>query len=119
MTMTDATAAFFHDLGRRGHERSLEKATGTIKVELSNGGRPDRWLVTLDHGDVVVSHRGGSADCTLVTTSELFDEVVRGEANAMAAVMRGSIDVAGSWELLVLFQRLFPGPGSADEGSVR
>ena len=33
-----------------------------------------------------------------------------GKVNAMAAVLRGDLAVEGNAELLVLFQRLLPGP---------
>lgn len=44
--MTDANAEFFQGLGSRGHEPLLEKATGTIRFDLADGTRTDRWLVT-------------------------------------------------------------------------
>ena len=34
----------------------------------------------------------------------------KSEVNAMAALLRGAMGVEGDVELLVLFQRLFPGP---------
>jgi hypothetical protein len=113
----DATARFFEQLAERGHVEALEKATGTIGVELQDDGKAERWLVTLDKGDVAVSHRAVAADCTVATSKELFNDLVQGRANAMSSVIRGAIDIEGDSELLVLFQRLFPGPGSAAEGS--
>ena len=35
--MAQTTAEFFNDLSVRGHEPLLEKATGTIRFELTNG----------------------------------------------------------------------------------
>jgi putative sterol carrier protein len=35
-----------------------------------------------------------------------------GKVNAFAAVLRGAIKIEGDPRLLVLFQRLFPGPRS-------
>jgi hypothetical protein len=46
--MTDSTAEFFHELDRRRHEPLLEKATGSVRFDLADGGRIDRWLVLLD-----------------------------------------------------------------------
>ena len=37
--MTDATTEFFDDLDARGHEPLLEKATGTVRIDLSSGKR--------------------------------------------------------------------------------
>jgi hypothetical protein len=39
----------------------------------------------------------------------LFEQIVTGRENATAALLRGLIDVEGNPQLLVLFQRLFPG----------
>jgi putative sterol carrier protein len=106
----DATTEFFQELGARGHEPLLEKATGTIRFELTNGRRKARWLVTIKRGDVTVSHANRRADCVVRANHELSNQIVTGEVNAMAALLRGAIAVEGEPELLVLFQRLFPGP---------
>jgi putative sterol carrier protein len=103
----------FQELGARGYEPLLEKATGTIRFELTNGKRRARWLVTVKKGDVTVSHANARADCVVRADHELSNQIVTGEENAMAAMLRGAITVEGKPELLVLFQRLFPGaPGS-------
>jgi putative sterol carrier protein len=106
----DATTEFFEELGTRGHEPLLEKATGTIRFELTNGKRKERWLVAVKKGDVTVSHGNARADCITRTDQALFEQIVNGEENTMAAVLRGAIVVKGRPELLVYFQRLFPGP---------
>jgi putative sterol carrier protein len=108
--VADPTQAFFEELGKRGHEPLLEKAKGTLRVELEHGTQIDRWLVAIDRGDVRVSRRNAAADTTIRTSKELFDGVASGEVNVMAAVLRGAIEFEGDPELLVLFQRLFPGP---------
>jgi predicted lipid carrier protein YhbT len=111
--MAEATTEFFEGLEQRGFDPLLEKATGRIGFELANGKKSSRWLVAIDKGKVDVSHKSGTTDCTVRATGELFDEVVRGETNAMAAVLRGAITVEGDPELLMLFQRVFSGPPKA------
>ena len=111
--MTDATAEFFQDLEMRGHEPLLEKATGTVRFDLTNGKRTSRWLVTIKKGDISVSKQNARADCVARAERSLFDGLVKGELNAMAALLRGRMEVEGDPELLVLFQRLFPGPPDA------
>ena len=39
------TDSFFHELDRRGHESLLEKATGSVRFDLADGRRIDRWSV--------------------------------------------------------------------------
>ena len=108
--MTDSTAEFFQELGRRGHEPMLEKGAGTIRFDLVDGTRTDRWLVTLDKGDVSVSHKNAAADCIVRAERTLFDAMASGDANGMAAYLRGELTLEGDPELLVLIQRVLPGP---------
>ena len=108
--MTDSTAEFFQELGRRGHEPLLEKATGIVRFDLVDGRRTERWLVTLDRGDVSVSRKNAAADCIVRGDRSLLEAMATGEANAMAAYLRGELPLEGDPELLVLFQRVLPGP---------
>jgi putative sterol carrier protein len=110
--MTDSTPAFFHELGRRGHEPLLEKANGTVRFDLVGDSRTERWLVTLDGGDVFVSRKNVAADCVVRAERTLFDAIVSGEVNAMAAYLRGELTLEGDPELLLLFQRVLPGPAT-------
>ena len=59
--MRDPTTQFFDGLADRGHERLLEKTQGTLRFELRRNGHTDRWLLTVDNGDVAVSRKGGPA----------------------------------------------------------
>jgi putative sterol carrier protein len=112
MTMADATADFFAGLGRRGHDPLLEKSTGTVRFDLTNGQRTDRWLVSIKKGSIAVSEKNAPADCVIRTSKEIFDGFASGEANLMAAFLRGAMDVEGDLSLAALIQRLFPGPSS-------
>ena len=110
--MTDSTAEFFQELGRRGHEPLLEKGTGTVRFDLVHGTRIDRWLVTLDKGDVSVSRKNAAADCVVRAERTLFDAMASGGVNGMAAYLRGELTLEGDPELLVLMQRVLPGPAN-------
>jgi putative sterol carrier protein len=108
--MTDPTVEFFGELAERGHDPLLEHVKGTMRFELADGKRVDRWFLTVDKGDLDVSRRNRSADCTFRVNKALFDGIAGGEVNATAAVLRGAVAVDGDWKLLVMFQRLLPGP---------
>jgi putative sterol carrier protein len=113
MTTNDPISDFFESLAERGHEPLLEKMHGTVAVELTNGA-DQRWLVSVDGGDMRVERGStGAADCTFHTTNEVFARVATGEANAMAALIRGAFRIEGDLELLALFYRVFPGPPSS------
>ncbi|HME04377.1 MAG TPA: SCP2 sterol-binding domain-containing protein [Solirubrobacteraceae bacterium] len=112
-TTADATAKFFDDLSRRGHEPLLERVTASFRFDLVDGGKTDRWLVAVNKGDLAVSRQNRKADCVLHADRKLFDRLAGGEQNAMAAVLRGEAVLDGDATRLVLFQRLFPGPAAS------
>ena len=107
---TDPTAEFFERLAARGHEPLLSRANGTLRFELKDGNRAQRWLVAIRRGDVTVSRAGGDADMVVRADKALFDRLASGAVNPVAATLRGELGAEGDWKLLVLFQRLFPGP---------
>ena len=109
-TTSDPIAEFFAELGRRGHEPLLEKAKGSARFDVVDGKRTERWLLTIDRGDLRVSRKNAAADCVLRVDRPTFERAVSGKLNLMAAVLRGEVAVGGDPRLLVLLQRLFPRP---------
>jgi SCP-2 sterol transfer family len=109
-SMTDVTAEFLAELGRRDHVPLLADVSATLGLELAHGGQVDHWLVTIDYGKVEVDRADAPADCLVRTERALFDEMVTGRANAMAAMLRGALTFQGDAAILVQFQRLFAGP---------
>jgi SCP-2 sterol transfer family len=106
----DPTARFFERISRLGHEPLLRKATGCTRFEIVEAGRTRRWRVLVAKGDLSVEPGGGDADCVVRVERKVFERVVTGRMNAVAAVLRGDIAVEGDWRLLVGMQRLFTGP---------
>jgi putative sterol carrier protein len=107
--VSNATDEFFDGLTRRGHEPLLQKATGTMRFDVTDQGKTAQWTVAVVKGDISVSRENGEVDCVLRADKQVFEGMVSGEINPMAAVLRGTVDVTGDLELIVLFQRLFPG----------
>lgn len=103
---TTPSDRFFEELGRRGYEPLLGSARGTVRLDLVDDRRTERWFLTLDRGDVSVSHRNAAADCVVRVDRRLFDALVNGEANAMAAYLRGAIEADGNAELLLVLDRV-------------
>lgn len=108
--MTEPIDGFFDQLSDRGQGSLLHRATGSLRIDLQDDGATQRWFVTIDEGDVSVSHRNGRADCVVRTSREVFEGLVGGQVNAFAATLRGVLAIEGDPTLLVLFQRAFPGP---------
>jgi putative sterol carrier protein len=111
--MTDPTAEFFQELQQRGNAPLMGNATGTIRFEVVNGSRVARWFVSLKKGDVTVSRQGAEPDCVVRGDKALIDGMFRGDVNPMTATLRGDIEIEGDIELLVLFQRVLPGPDTS------
>ena len=106
----DVTDRFFDDLAQRGHEPLLRKARGTIKFEIVDGNRVDRRIVAIDRGAITVSRRNSACDGVIRADKAVFESIASGRSNPIAAVLRNELAVQGDWRLLVLVQRLFPGP---------
>jgi putative sterol carrier protein len=115
------SAKFFDEITRIGHTPLLEKVTGAIRFELTDGNTTETWVVSIRKGDVSVHHSdiGIDVTCTVRAPRQLFNEVVAGRANAMAALLRGSITAEGDLELLLLFTRVLPGPPGAEHPRTR
>jgi putative sterol carrier protein len=109
----DVTEQFFEELAQRGHEPLLRKARGTVKFEIVDGKKIDRRVVTIDRGDISVSRRNVSGHGVIRVDKAVFEKVASGRSNPIAAVLRNELAVQGDWRLLVLVQRLFPGPPKA------
>ena len=106
----DTAATFFDELGRRGNEPLLRKVSGRVRFDLVDGAHTDSWLVAVDKGELTVAREAGAADCTIRGERAVFEEVVGGRTNAMAAVLRGALVCHGDLELLLAIQRIFPDP---------
>jgi putative sterol carrier protein len=116
-TTPDATSEFFRALKTRGHDPLLGRASGTLRFDLAHDDRVEHWHVTVHGGDVTVSRKNVKADAVVKADKQLFDQIVSGRENAMAAVLRGAIEPQGDVALTLRFARLFPGPPSRVEPS--
>ena len=85
-----ATAAFFDDLNQRGREPLLNSAAGSIRFDLVDGDHVEAWTVTIDHGDVDVSRSRRRADAIVRLDKSMFNRMVLGKVNAMAATWKRS-----------------------------
>ncbi|GII21046.1 SCP2 sterol-binding domain-containing protein [Planosporangium mesophilum] len=110
--MATPTEEFFDELGRRGHEPRLERITATVRFNITDGGHASHWRVEIDKGDLHVTRGSGKSCCGICADRALFDGIVTGEVNAIAAMLRGALSVDGDRETWVVVQRLLPGPCS-------
>ena len=109
--MADAIAEFFEGAAARGPQPQLEKATGTVRLDVKDGKRLERWFVSVKNGDVKVSRKNAPADVVIRGERPLFERLFTGRANAMAALLRGELTIEGfDPQFLAQFQRLLPRP---------
>ena len=108
--MADATTRFFDGVSGGEHEPLLRRTNGSLRLDLDRDGQVEHWRVEMRWGAVTVSNDAGPADCIIRTDAALFEDLVRGRANAMAATLRGQLLLEGDPALLVRIQRLLPAP---------
>jgi hypothetical protein len=111
---TDAIAQFFERTGRIGRVEMLTEVNGSLRFDLAEDEQVvDQWTVLVDNGQLSVEHRGGDADCVVSLDRDLMARMAAGQSNAMAAGLRGDMMTTGNIQLLVLLERLLPGPAGA------
>ncbi|WJK42997.1 SCP2 sterol-binding domain-containing protein [Solwaraspora sp. WMMA2056] len=110
-----ATAEFFDRLGHKENAALLRQITGTVRFDLAHDEQVDYWLVTLNDGVATLSREHRDAECVLRTDGVIFEAMARGEINPMAAMLRGQILVLGDLRLLILIERMMPGPPGAHD----
>jgi len=115
--MADATADFFDDLSKRGQEPLLGKMRATVRFDIADGDRTDRWLLDVRDGSLSVSRGDGEADCIITANKADFDLVATGRRNPMAATLRGTLMMDGNPRLMIRVQRLFPAPVGMPEST--
>lgn len=111
--MPDPTAEFFEGLGRRGHEFLLRKIDGTVRFELEHDQQIDHWHLTITKGNLKVSRGRHEADTVIHAEKAFFDRMARGETKPLPGLLRNDITVEGKLQLLIVLERLLPGPPGA------
>jgi len=101
---------FLEELGRRRHLELFEQIKGTLRLDLTEGQETVSWLLVVDDGDVGVSSSRQDADCVVHAERTYFDRVVTGQANALAGLLRGVIEIEGNLQLALVLGRALPGP---------
>jgi hypothetical protein len=111
--LQSSAGSFFAALQSQGIHPLLRGESGFLRFDLTGGPKLERWYVGVSDGLVRVSHRGANVDTVLRMDQSLFDKIIRGTENAIASQLRGDIDVEGDLHLMMVFQRVFPGPPSS------
>jgi hypothetical protein len=110
--MPDPTAEFFDTLGHHRHDPLLEEE-GIIRFDLAGERETEHLFLEISHGDLSVSREAREADLVVRADRSFFNKIVRGEANMLAAWLRGQVIFEGSLPLSRAFELILPGPPGA------
>ncbi|MBM0231767.1 SCP2 sterol-binding domain-containing protein [Micromonospora sp. STR1_7] len=117
--MTEATERFFESLPARAPTVLRGLVDGTLQIDLSTDNQTEHWLVRMRPGAIEVSRSRGPADAIWYSSAELFDRLIAGEAQGVAAVLRNESTFSGNVVLFLGFRRFFPNPpGTRDPREV-
>ena len=65
------------------------------------------WTVRVNDGGVAVEEGDTGGDCTIATSAETFEKVMKGEQNPTAAYMSGKLKIKGDMGAAMKLQKLF------------
>ncbi len=106
----DPISEFFAVLAESGHLATFEGQSATLRFEVVDGDRVERWRLIVSNGDVSVTMEDGAADAVCRADRPYFEAMMTGRLNAQAAVLRGLLVCEGSMAACIMFQRCLPGP---------
>ena len=106
----DPVTQFFAALDQQGHLATFEGASARVRLDVVDGKKAERWLISITRGDVAVTHSGGPADATVRIDRPHLEALITGRMNAQAAFLRNLFACEGSVGALMMFQRCLPGP---------
>ena len=101
--MGDVIPSFFESISGP-HPAIPTTISGSLRFDLGNDN--ESWRVTFDKGLVSTARSNAPADCIARTDKATLEAIIQGRTNAMAALLRGSIQVEGYVLLLALFRGL-------------
>jgi predicted lipid carrier protein YhbT len=108
--IADGAARFFDSLGSRGHEPLLETMNGSLRFDVTDGIRTERWHVQVRSGDVTVRQEEAIADVVVRVDHDVLLTIISGQLDALAAFLRGELSIDGDVALFISFHRVFPAP---------
>lgn len=105
--MAENTRAFFQEIANRAYDPALRGIKGTCRFEIADAGT---WVLSMQDGALIVTEMPAEAELVLTSNAQEFDRIVRGEDNAVIAVLQGKLAITGRLILFPLIQRFFPAP---------
>jgi len=110
---SDPTARLFERISRLGRVDALAEVDGRLRFDLHEGDRVEHRAIIVHRGQISVGQEIDDPDCVVDADKALFDRMASGQSNAMTALLRGDMMITGDVLLVVLLERLLPGPAGA------
>ncbi|MFC8616181.1 SCP2 sterol-binding domain-containing protein [Micromonospora purpureochromogenes] len=111
--MATSGAEFLEQLTSRRRPQLPETLSGTIRLDLHDGGRTEHWYLTVHDQSVDVTRSPDDADLVVRADRTVFDRLVDGRTEVVQSLMRNELAVQGEMRLLLALRRIFPGPVDA------
>ena len=102
--MSDAVSEFFAGLPSRVDAAKTAGMNNSYVFDIEGAGT---WTVKVADGSVTVDEGDTGGDCTISTSAETFEKVVKGEQNPTAAYMSGKLKIKGDMGAAMKLQKLF------------
>ena len=102
--MSDTINEFFAGLASRVDPAKTSGMSNSYVFDIEDAGT---WTVKVADGSVTVGEGDTGGDCTISTSAETFEKVVKGEQNATAAYMSGKLKIKGDMGAAMKLQKLF------------
>lgn len=109
----DPSARLFERISRLGRVDALAGIDGRLRFDVHVADRVEHRAIIVHSGQVSVASEVEDPDCVVDVDKALLDQMASGQSNAMTALLRGDMMVSGDVRLLVLLERLLPGPAGA------
>ena len=84
----------------------LRSVSAAVRFDLVSRKATERWLLTIQKGDLSVSHRNVRADAVIRLSRDLFERVASGETTLLPAMLRGEVVLEGDYRLMIMIRRL-------------
>jgi putative sterol carrier protein len=102
--VADTVSEFFESLPSRVDAAKTAGMTNSYVFDIEGAGT---WTVKVEGGQVTVDEGDQGGDCTISTSAETFERIMRREQNPTTAYMTGKLKVKGDMGAAMKLQKLF------------
>lgn len=106
--MSQRIEQFFASVPARASTILRGPVVGAIQIDLTRGNETTHWFVRMKPCTAEVSRSRGPAEATWNSSEELFERLITGHTQAIAALLRNESTFTGNVVLFLAFRLFFP-----------